>query len=315
MNKTILNTAVAAALSAGIAAPAMADVQNFSFDGFFTILDSAGVPLNNSSIPAGNVKTGFNNQLQTPIAGTMRFDTTTGAGTAEIDPFEFFSGDPTLLATAVGINMQAIGNGMGGPGTLVLGNMLFNWNTNNGIPVSLVLDAAGFFNGDLGGGGAGATPATDGIYVGTAIPGTGLGPFGAPGYLALGAIPMASTAWQTTANCTGGVDCIDEGTSGILPLSEDTMDSADYSDNTGAAAGVSGIGGTPMLDGPFGGSYANFDITSVTFTSIDIGETLAPNCDFGIDCGPPPVPVPAAVWLFGSGLLGLVGVARRRKVS
>ena len=29
----------------------------------------------------------------------------------------------------------------------------------------------------------------------------------------------------------------------------------------------------------------------------------------------PPVPVPAAVWLFGSGLLGLVGVARRKKTS
>jgi len=27
----------------------------------------------------------------------------------------------------------------------------------------------------------------------------------------------------------------------------------------------------------------------------------------------PAVPVPAAVWLFGSGLLGLVGVARRRQ--
>jgi hypothetical protein len=28
---------------------------------------------------------------------------------------------------------------------------------------------------------------------------------------------------------------------------------------------------------------------------------------------PPPVPLPAAVWLFGSGLMGLVGVSRRRK--
>ncbi|NOR25951.1 MAG: VPLPA-CTERM sorting domain-containing protein, partial [Desulforhopalus sp.] len=25
-------------------------------------------------------------------------------------------------------------------------------------------------------------------------------------------------------------------------------------------------------------------------------------------------PVPAAVWLFGSGLIGLIGVARRKKV-
>ena len=30
---------------------------------------------------------------------------------------------------------------------------------------------------------------------------------------------------------------------------------------------------------------------------------------------PPAFPVPAAVWLFGSGLLGLVGVARRRKAA
>ncbi|MDT8283315.1 MAG: VPLPA-CTERM sorting domain-containing protein [Gammaproteobacteria bacterium] len=30
---------------------------------------------------------------------------------------------------------------------------------------------------------------------------------------------------------------------------------------------------------------------------------------------PSAVPVPAAVWLFGSGLLGLVGVARRRKLA
>ena len=28
-----------------------------------------------------------------------------------------------------------------------------------------------------------------------------------------------------------------------------------------------------------------------------------------------PVPVPAAVWLFGSGLMGLIGVARRKTTS
>lgn len=30
---------------------------------------------------------------------------------------------------------------------------------------------------------------------------------------------------------------------------------------------------------------------------------------------PPPVPVPAAAWLFGTGLLGLLGVARRRRIG
>ena len=35
--------------------------------------------------------------------------------------------------------------------------------------------------------------------------------------------------------------------------------------------------------------------------------------DFGVSVATSAVPVPAAVWLFGSGLLGLVGVARRKK--
>ena len=56
-----------------------------------------------------------------------------------------------------------------------------------------------------------------------------------------------------------------------------------------------GIGGSPMDNGPFSGYNANFDMTSVTVTNIST------------------IPVPAAVWLFGSGLIGLVGVARRRK--
>jgi len=35
--------------------------------------------------------------------------------------------------------------------------------------------------------------------------------------------------------------------------------------------------------------------------------------DLRLELTPSAVPIPAAVWLFGSGLLGLVGVMRRRK--
>lgn len=56
-----------------------------------------------------------------------------------------------------------------------------------------------------------------------------------------------------------------------------------------------GIMGISMnAGGPFGGFNANFNLQGIT-----------PNA----------VPVPAAVWLLGSGLLGLVGVARRKKTA
>lgn len=50
--------------------------------------------------------------------------------------------------------------------------------------------------------------------------------------------------------------------------------------------------GTQMIDGPFSGQSANFNINGIH--------------------APIAAPVPAAAWLLGSGLLGLIGVARRK---
>jgi hypothetical protein len=62
---------------------------------------------------------------------------------------------------------------------------------------------------------------------------------------------------------------------------------------------------------------ANSSVNSPNFFNDGL-MTLWGNSDpiLGLDLriGLSPVPVPAVVWLFGSGLLGLIGVARRRKV-
>ena len=49
---------------------------------------------------------------------------------------------------------------------------------------------------------------------------------------------------------------------------------------------------------------------------LDVGDvTSGVNIDSAITIEGSVVPVPAAVWLFGSGLLGLVGIARRKKAA
>ena len=100
------------------------------------------------------------------------------------------------------------------------------------------------------------------------------------------------------------------------------------------AGTLTGVG-VESLSGTAG---PDFDIALLTFSALNVG--ISPTdvsigffaggqprrwSDLnGVDTAPTfvsgtvtvnPVPVPAAVWLFGSGLLGLIGVARRRNAT
>ena len=273
LKKTVLTTAMTAVIGMS-ATTASADTIVVSYAGWFTMLNPGGT----DALVNGDYGSNSMYGRRTGVSGTMSFDTTTGAGSGTMVPFSFFGSG---FASATSITFQAIGDGAGGGGPLVLGNMGFNWGGTNGIPVSIVLDASGFF-GAVGAGGlnvsdhitGGVTGATEDFVFA----------FGKQAYtLPMGAVPIATTTFNTT---NIGAVTIGTNPSGTLPLTDD------------------GIGGSPMKAGPFPNFNANFDI--VLLHVDECNDTSGGACASVI-------PVPAAVWLFGSGLLGLVGVARRRK--
>ncbi len=64
-----------------------------------------------------------------------------------------------------------------------------------------------------------------------------------------------------------------------------------------------------ILTNPFG--FSPTTPTSILFDNTlgQLDSQIISSADFGFQAV---VPVPAAVWLFGSGLLGLIGIARRK---
>lgn len=324
--KTALASVMAGTFAAAAIPAAEANVVNVSWNGAFTMLSPAGSPVKNSpsdyvsgyyangdgnpltfgaaaypgNMPAGTDCTTYapacvtaNGWLgnRTPVSGTMSFDTSTGAGVATVNGFFFFGDTPgtgpnTSVANALGVTFQVIDT----VGTMV-GAMLFSWN-GGGHSVSIVLDASGMLSNIgaaiMGGptstvSGVGALPATNGMNFGTVK---------APIFLPLGPSPAATTTMNTGAGCDGST----------LATQVNAYTIVTNMANVGVCTtGMvnDGIGGDPMTSGGFPGFNANFDITSVHFDSFVTA--------------PAAVPVPAAVWLFGSGLLGLVGIARRKK--
>ncbi len=252
--------------SVSAAGTASADVIQFGYDAWFTMVNTDGT----EALVNGDAADKGAYGRRTPINGTLSFDTDTGAGTGYSEPFSFFGSGQAWFSN---ITFQTIGDGVGGQGPLILGNMAFNWK--GPAPVSIVLDGSGLFSAIQGGlttgdviAGVGALPATDDF----------LFTFGKYYYtLPVGPTPIASTTFNTTDI---GTVSFDSNPSGTLPLTDD------------------GIGGSPMKAGPFPGFNMNLD-----FASLEV----LPHVD--------PIPVPAAVWLFGSGLAGLIAVARRRRTA
>jgi len=275
-------TAIAAALLVA-STSAQADVLTFDWDGVFTMINPVGVALQNSDYAANDV-----GGYQTYISGTMSFDTATGAGAATVAPFDFFGGGSAI---AHDITMQGIGDGNGGPGTLVAGNMLFDWSGNNNIGVELVMDAGGFFSSgivDAAGNYTGMYGVGDALAAGPSAVAPGYEPMCAFGvgpvcYINLDAGPQLMSTVDGNPYATENVTILNDAGDLVFEGNRHT----------------DGISGIRMDNGPFPGFNANFDVRAMTLTSATVAA----------------VPVPAAVWLFGSGLVGLAGVARRRKTA
>ena len=281
LKKTMLSSSIAAALCVGVVTESQADIYEFTFanggcvngsatdtctgvgDGLFTILSSVGAPTQNSSPPYfldSDWAFGKRTQIGGSLVISAGTGTGTGTGTMTIDPFEFFdSGN----AVASAITFTDIDNANDPGNTLWLGNMLFDWNGNNGIPVSLVWDMTGLL--------AGLSDTIGTVVTGGSIPASD----SMKGNLPMGAAPVAMTHFDTTPLCTttSGYDgtCLLTNPSGTLPLSDGDA-------QTFGGDPTDFIGGSPMIDGPFGGFNANFDLTKLTLAGYN--DTTPPVVSF-----------------------------------
>lgn len=265
-NRTLILTFILYTL-ASFPGQSFSAIYEVSFNGWFTMYDASGNPIQNSSIPSDGPMLGW----RTPISGVATWDDIALVGTDNINPFVFLGGTMNVDT----VNATAIGDGFGGPGSLILGNTLATWNgffTVENIPLNNVGDLSGLLNaieqgvsvGDVIT--SGAIPASNDTLFGNAA--TGL--FTLP----IGTSPFASTFFNVTPldNPTLPGDL----PSGGLPIIDD------------------GIPGSPILTTFFAGRSGAFDITNMEVISITA------------------VPVPAAVWLFATGIISLFGFARRR---
>jgi len=173
---------------------------------------------------------------------------------------------------------------------LLVGNMLVDWSFSSNIELTTVWDASGLFNAIKN------TPG--GLQAGDVLSGNQLLRDGSIIENNIGsAIPATDGLNTIFINPDGGIPAHTVSytiNQGPAPIAMTTWNYAD------GVLTDDGIGGSPLTGGPFPGFNINLDIgsgNSLTLTSVTTSV----------------VPIPAAAWLFGSGLIALIGLARRKK--
>ncbi|VAW52068.1 hypothetical protein MNBD_GAMMA05-609 [hydrothermal vent metagenome] len=120
----------------------------------------------------------------------------------------------------------------------------------------------------------------------------------------LGSIGAIGTSWSVETGCalcaTSATPATLFGSQiGAIPIAMTTFNAA-YDPAGPTFDNIfpltdNGISGSPSTTAPISGEYFDFDFTTINATNV------------------PQVPVPAATWLFSSGLVGLLSVAMRRR--
>jgi hypothetical protein len=106
---------------------------------------------------------------------------------------------------------------------------------------------------------------------------------------------------------------------GLAPLTGTETTAGSYSVAAASKYGLFGandleaLGATDQIFGLTGNNVKSGQVQSYLLGTASF--TKAGGLVFAANPGGAPVPLPAAAWLFGSGLLGLVGVSRRRKAA
>ena len=253
---------------------AFSDIYEFDFTGRLTVVNSVGEVVSDRS--SADVLDPYG--AQTHISSTLTYDDTlqTGSLGLTVAPFSFLGESNTVIHD---ITFDYLS------GNLILGNMLVDWGSSSNIELTTVWDASGLFNA--------IENTSGGLQAGDVISGNKILRDGSILVNDIGSATPAtdgvSSIWISDGR---NVDIISyEINQGPAPIAMTTWNYSDgnlYDD---------GIAGSPLTGGPFPGFNINLDIgsgNSLTLTSVNSSV----------------VPIPAAIWLFGSGVLSLIGINR-----